>query len=141
MTTKFKIIGGFVIMIILLAGMAGIGYNDIQKSSENFTNYRRQARINVATSDVLINLSQSVAKTYDFVTTRDSKAIAGAHKDLDELNEIADGAYAETHIDYRKQAFTDMKKTGGAAQGGGSVHPEKHHRTDEAVQRGCPPQL
>ncbi|MCC8194036.1 MAG: methyl-accepting chemotaxis protein [Deltaproteobacteria bacterium] len=110
MTTKWKIIGGFVVMILLIMGMAGLGYYDIQTASDGFVSYRRQARVNVATSDMVTNLSQSVAKTYDFISTRDPKAIEAAQKDLDEFVEVADNGIAETHIEYRKQAFEEMKK-------------------------------
>jgi len=110
MTTKFKIIGGFVTMIVLIAGMAGLGYYDIQTASDGFTSYRRQARVNVATSDMMTNLSQSISKTYDFLSTSDPKAIEGAQIDLDEFNDIVDTAISETSLEYRKQTFASFKK-------------------------------
>ena len=97
-------------MILLITGMAGLGYYDIQVASDGFDSYRRQARVNVATSDMVTNLSQSVAKTYDFVSTRNPELIKGAHTDIDEFNALADFGASETHIDYRKLAFADAKK-------------------------------
>ena len=41
---------------------------------------------------------------------KDPKIIAAAHKDIDEFNAIADTAHSETHMDYRKTAFMEMKK-------------------------------
>ncbi len=110
MTTKGKIIGGFVVMVLLIMGMAGLGYYDIQVASEGFVSYRRQANVNVATSDMITNLSQSVAKTYDFITSRNQERMKDALTDIDEFNAIVDNGMAVTRLEYRKQAFTDLKK-------------------------------
>ena len=110
MTTKIKIIAGFVIMILLIGGMASLGYIDLQESSNNFVDYRRQARVNVASSDMGTNLAQSIAKTYDFMSNYDSKLIDGALKDIDEFVELATTGEQETHIAYRKEAFAALKK-------------------------------
>lgn len=37
MTTKHKIIAGFTLMVVLLGAVAFLGYTDIQKSSDGFT--------------------------------------------------------------------------------------------------------
>ena len=110
MTTKFKIIGGFVVMILLLAGMAGLGYYDIEQVSNGFVSYRRQARVNVAASDMVTNIAQSVSKTYDYVSTRNAELIKNAHEDIDQFIQIADTAMSETSLEYRKQTIGDLKK-------------------------------
>jgi hypothetical protein len=62
MTTKYKIILGFVIMIALQAAIAALAYRDIQNASGNFTEYRRLTRFNVSTSDLKAALNMAVAK-------------------------------------------------------------------------------
>lgn len=75
MTTKFKIILGFALMVILLGGLAGLGYVDIEKSSNAFVEYRRQSRLNVAISDMGTNMAMGVAKIFDFAYSGDQQAV------------------------------------------------------------------
>ena len=88
MTTKHKIILGFVIMVALQATIAALAYRDIQNASDNFTEYRRLARFNVNTSDLKAALNMAVAKTYIFVDSSIPEAIdeamqqSGAFSDL-----------------------------------------------------------
>ncbi|MDL2285646.1 methyl-accepting chemotaxis protein [Desulfovibrio sp. OttesenSCG-928-F07] len=80
MTTKIKIIVGFVFMIVLLAGVATLGYVDVQGSSNAFVEYRRMARFNVGTSDMSATLYRTAAVTYRFMLTATPAAGEEAEK-------------------------------------------------------------
>lgn len=90
-------------MVILAAGMAGLGYVGIQTASDGYQNYRLDARMNVAISDMMTNLIQSVSKTYDYLSSGDAALIADAQKDLDEFSSIAEQSGAEAKAEYRKK--------------------------------------
>ena len=110
MTTKFKIILGFVIMILLLGGMAALGFYAIQQASDGYVSYRRQARVNVAVSDMGISLSKSMAKTYDFISSLDEKAMDEGGKEIAKFEQGAVQAEGETSIPYRKEALQKLRK-------------------------------
>ena len=52
MTTKYKIIAGFAVMILLLTGSAYIGYKGIRDASESFHSFSQRAHLDVALSDM-----------------------------------------------------------------------------------------
>ena len=114
MTTKVKIISGFIIMILLNMGVSGLGYYDIQVASDGYNNYRRHARINVASSDILIGLSTAISKTHNFISNRTPEIINSALKDLERVVTIADTAYNEAVDETRKQMFSKVKAQVGA---------------------------
>ena len=73
MSTKWKIILGFIVMILLLATVALIGYTSLSGATRVFTEYRRLARLNVLTSDLLANQASAVAAVRLFRITADPK--------------------------------------------------------------------
>lgn len=108
MTTKMKIIIGFVIMILLLGGMAALGCIGIQKSSSDFVEYRHQARSNVAASDILWNMALAISNTYDFVSTQDNALIEQALLYIDAYEKLARVAQEDTTIPYRREGFLGL---------------------------------
>ncbi len=62
MTTKWKIIIGFVVMILLIGIVAAIGYFGLSGATADFTEYRRLARLNARTADLL---GHQIASTAD----------------------------------------------------------------------------
>ena len=52
MSTKWKIISGFLIMIVLAGANSVIGYTSLSDASKTFTEYSRVARINVFVTDI-----------------------------------------------------------------------------------------
>ena len=78
MTTKGKIIGGFVIMIGLLVVLVLLGYRTIQRSSDDFAEYRRLSMLNVAMSDFSTNLQSAASSLNAYVNSRDGKLITDA---------------------------------------------------------------
>jgi len=61
MSTKWKIVSGFVVMILLLGLVAFIGYNGLSGVFESFKEYQRLAHINVNFSDLRANLQASTS--------------------------------------------------------------------------------
>lgn len=110
MTTKIKIIIGFVIMILLLGGMASIGYLGFQQSSNGFITYREQARANVAASDMLGKMALAVSNAYDFVGNYNPDLITAALKNVSEYEEIAREAQKDVLDTYRKEGFASLEK-------------------------------
>ena len=109
-TTKVKIIIGFVIMIVLVGAMALLGYRDIQKSSNGFNEYRVNARVNVGVSDMQSTLARSVALSFDFMRNRDTVQMDSAAKEMAEFERLCDTVMAETQIQARKEFLAAIKK-------------------------------
>lgn len=78
MTTKLKIIFGFVLMIIITATMAAYGYVSLQDASNGFSQYRRLARGNVTISDMIASVNSAIARTYDFLDNENPSHIDSA---------------------------------------------------------------
>ena len=53
MTTKFKIIAGFIVMIVLAAVMAISGVNGLKTASGNFSEYHYLTTFTAAINDLL----------------------------------------------------------------------------------------
>ena len=75
MTTKLKIIAGFVLMVLLTGGIATLGYRDLGDASLRFDEYRRLARLSVGLSDVESDVYKALYKSYEYITTLDGKAM------------------------------------------------------------------
>lgn len=102
-TTKIRIIFGFIFMTILILGMVIIGYNYIHVASDGFSNYSTQSIINTDISDMETKLSQSVLKTYNFLSSSDNELITKSNADIDEFIKIAKEVY-------NKFDYTDKKR-------------------------------
>ena len=110
MTTKVKIIIGFIVMILLVGGIAGVGYIGVQNGTDGFGEYQRQSNINVACSDMMTGLAQATSFTYDFLSTGDEALIAEAQHGLDNFEKLAKAAHDETQIAYRQEGFSHLIK-------------------------------
>ncbi|MDL2279428.1 methyl-accepting chemotaxis protein [Desulfovibrio sp. OttesenSCG-928-G11] len=110
MTTKFKIIAGFTIMILLLGGIAVTGYFGLQSTGNGFVSYRWSARANISASDMVGAMNDALLKTFDFMRRADLDTMEGALKSADDFGEFARAAEAEATDAYRKEAFANMNK-------------------------------
>jgi hypothetical protein len=59
MTTKMKIVTGFSLMMVLLAGVSLIGFSGLSSASALFLDFSRFASLNVASSDSVSGLNAS----------------------------------------------------------------------------------
>ena len=71
MTTKWKIIAGFLVMIMLVGTVAAIGFRSLSGASGNFEEYRRLARLNVLYSDILAQQFAAASALRLFTTNLD----------------------------------------------------------------------
>ncbi|MCL1985900.1 MAG: methyl-accepting chemotaxis protein [Betaproteobacteria bacterium] len=78
MSTKWKIILGFVVMVLLLGAVAIIGYTNISGAMAVFKEYQRLAQLNVNTSDLLVHQADSVGSVRLFRITADPKLMEEA---------------------------------------------------------------
>ena len=110
MTTKFKIILGFVVMILLLGVVAVIGYINLQSASVGFVDFRRQAGVNVTTSDMVANMNEALSRTFDFMRTGNMETIESGIQSAEYFGELAKAAESETQIPYRQEALQALQK-------------------------------
>lgn len=75
MITKYRIISGFVFMVLIIFGVAGLSVFTIPQASRHFGEYRRLARLNVDTSDLEARLRQTTTRVSAFVHGHDTTAI------------------------------------------------------------------
>ncbi|MDR1777736.1 MAG: methyl-accepting chemotaxis protein [Desulfovibrio sp.] len=76
MTTKYRIVLGFAIMVVLLGGMAALGYLQLKATVTQFVEYDRLSDVDVATSDVEADVTASVYYLYVILDERDDKVLA-----------------------------------------------------------------
>jgi methyl-accepting chemotaxis protein len=82
MTTKWKIISGFVVMLLILGSVAAIGYSSLTGATSAFTEYQRVSRANVLTSDLLAGQNASTALTRQFLISTDPRLIESARDEI-----------------------------------------------------------
>lgn len=85
MTTKIKILGGFLIMIMLIAVLAVTSYVSTRSSSENFLSYRMRSRADLNLGSMLFSIQRMYTNFYSYLRWRDEKYMAEAAKALDEV--------------------------------------------------------
>ncbi|MCL2123089.1 MAG: hypothetical protein FWH34_03260, partial [Desulfovibrionaceae bacterium] len=73
MSTKWKIILGFIVMILLAGAVAGIGYTSLSGTVNALTEYRRVARLSRSYFQLLANQYSSLAAVRLFRLTYDPK--------------------------------------------------------------------
>jgi methyl-accepting chemotaxis protein len=112
MTTKIKIIIGFIAMIILLGGVSVFGYLKIEEASESFTNYRRTASINTLCSDMSTAMEGVLRYTEEFLRTFDAKSADSAITDVENLVKLSANARGLTKLESRTKMFDSMQQRG-----------------------------
>ncbi|MDR2893400.1 MAG: methyl-accepting chemotaxis protein [Deltaproteobacteria bacterium] len=110
MTTKTKIVSGFALMVILLGVVAFIGYRGFQNSTTSFDESLRLARLNVFSSDIVVETNAATLDVYRFLDNiEDTGAIDQAHKSLANLIKITDDALGFIILPERRQFMELMK--------------------------------
>jgi hypothetical protein len=91
MTTKIKIIAGFLTMILLLAFVSTIGYRGLSNVSVLFEDFVQAASQNVATSETVSHINAAAFYLEKFMRLSDSKdmgrSIASQEKSLESMRE------------------------------------------------------
>lgn len=109
MTTKWKIVSGFVIMVILIVTIVFIGYRGLHKSSEGFNEYRRLARLNVSISDMEIEVNRIASKLYAYIYNEDEGYIDSAKKDLKSFHDLIADSEEFSRQASTKEVFAALK--------------------------------
>ncbi|MDR2604891.1 MAG: methyl-accepting chemotaxis protein [Desulfovibrio sp.] len=73
MSTKIRIISGFIVMIIILAGVSILSYTGLNKASTLFLDFVRVVRLNVATGDIEKGINTSAYYLEKFMRLSDAK--------------------------------------------------------------------
>jgi methyl-accepting chemotaxis protein len=108
MTTKFKIINGFAIMIVISTVVAAFGLVELKSAEESFTTYRRFARVNVIGSDMNNEASNLLRHLNAFLEEFNPALIDTALSALDAYAAHVKEARAVTHIAERQTALDEM---------------------------------
>jgi len=114
MATKWKIISGFLIMVLLLGTVATIGYRALVSASEEFVEYRRLARLNVRFSDILTNQYASSAAVRLFDSSLDPKLMVEAREAIKNAQTIATEAKNYTDLPTTVAILNDVLSRGNA---------------------------
>ncbi|MDR1776352.1 MAG: PAS domain-containing protein, partial [Desulfovibrio sp.] len=109
MTTKYRIILGFVVMVVLLGGMAALGYSSLRTTVTQFVEYKRLSDMNAAASDMEAGMSASVYYLMAILDDRDDKALADFRKNVQRASENAKRCLDLTLE--RKAIFSDILKS------------------------------
>jgi len=88
MSTKWKIITGFVVMILLTSIIAAIGYISLSGATGAFTEYRRLASLNVRYAGMLANKYALMAALHAFSLSMDPKDADEARRILRDTHDI-----------------------------------------------------
>ena len=117
MTTKYKIVAGFVIMIILIGTVAFFGYLNLEKSSDGFTLYRRNANINIAVSDMATALTRSAQAFADQVDYGDAASLKRMADSLERYEKLALTGKELTELPERVAALDRLIEGGRTVRG------------------------
>ncbi|MCL1915525.1 MAG: methyl-accepting chemotaxis protein [Desulfovibrionaceae bacterium] len=110
MSTKWKIISGFVVMILLMGTVAVIGHLGLSNATDSFTEYRRLARLNVSYSDLLANQHASVAAVRLFRIGLDPKLMEEARSLLKANRDLAANAKAFAKREATMNTLIEVEK-------------------------------
>ncbi|MDR1947304.1 MAG: methyl-accepting chemotaxis protein [Desulfovibrio sp.] len=112
MTTKIKIIIGFGLMIVLLAGMAVLGIIQLRGSADSFSLYRRYARVNVIASDMSVSTSDMLRNINLFLRNYDPKMVEYALDKADSFVNLTKEAISLSRVESRIQQLNAMEQLG-----------------------------
>lgn len=75
-----RIMGGFVIVLIMMFMLAFIGYKSLSKSADYFVAYERMATLNVLFSDLLYDMESAKYRMSEFEDSYDANDVTAAKK-------------------------------------------------------------
>ncbi|MDR2893326.1 MAG: methyl-accepting chemotaxis protein [Deltaproteobacteria bacterium] len=111
MTTKWKIIAGFILMILLTGVVAVIGYISLSGATNAFTEYRRLARLNVRTSDLVANQNSATSFMRQFLLYADPGQLAEAREVIKANQAILEESKTLTAYKETQDALSAMERS------------------------------
>ena len=110
MTTKYRIILGFLLMMALLGTVATIGYRDIQETSDGFQEYQRFARFNAETSDLVAAVYKANGEIFKFLDNNEVEHTNAARASIARAGELIAEARKDVRLQTRKDTLTAVEK-------------------------------
>ncbi len=111
MTTKYRIIFGFLFMISLLTGMVIFAWLRLDGASDGFDSYRVEARTSVNANSADALMREAKDKMSNFVITLDKSFAEQARKDLEgSLRYVEEARKVETHPDDIRKLDEQMNR-------------------------------
>ncbi len=97
-------------MIALIALVAGIGYFGLSGATDSFTEYRRLARLNVITSDLVAHQLGATSDIRQFRITVDPKEMQSARGQIQENQKLLDDAEDLTSLPQTRNSLLEIEK-------------------------------
>ena len=110
MTTKRKIIMGFLLVNVLLIVVAIIGYRSLSVSSEGFRRYDELAHSNVELSDMQTELYTQAYRLQLFITTREKKDADAAIDSMKRMIDLGNQVAANMKIETNRKNMAELLK-------------------------------
>jgi methyl-accepting chemotaxis protein len=111
-TTKQKIIFGFVSMILIIVVVAALGYRSLEESTTGLNTFRRYARLNVESSDALAHFNEAATMMNLYLAGRDEKNIQAAYASLAGMDKNLEAAIKDIYIPKNREMAEKIRKTG-----------------------------
>ena len=113
LTTKRKIIAGFVIMVLLLGAVAVIGYRSLSGASNSSADYARLAELNIHLSDILANQNAATAAMRQFLISHNPEAMTQARKFIHDNQGLAKETMSLTKDEEILRVLEEVHSRGG----------------------------
>jgi len=108
MTTKRKIIFGFLFLGVIIISMAGYGYRGLQQSSDHFEEYNRLALLNAGTSDLTTAFGEISTAIYRFLDDNNPQQLEKARKSISDARKIIADSLQGVKRSERRAALQTM---------------------------------
>ncbi|MDL2267262.1 methyl-accepting chemotaxis protein [Desulfovibrio sp. OttesenSCG-928-G15] len=108
MTTKNKILAGFAIVVLIMGVVAFFGYSGLQNATNNFNEYRRLARFNVLTSEMVAAMNRALGAIYLFTTTDETKNLDEARSELKKISALVTEADEFISLPERRKVLEQL---------------------------------
>lgn len=109
MTTKYKVIFGFLLMLLLLGGVSFIGYQGFNNASDSFAEYDRLSKFNVNTSDIELSVFKSAYEVNRALVINDFSLMDKGMDAIKRAKDLVDDSLALVHKPERKQTLEEMQ--------------------------------
>ena len=108
MTTKYKVITGFLLMLLLLASVSFIGYRGFSDASASFDEYNRLSRFNLNLSDIETEIYRSAYEVNRALFTNDLSLMDKADKAVESAIELTTHSMTLVQDARRKEILQQM---------------------------------
>ncbi|MBF0398703.1 MAG: MCP four helix bundle domain-containing protein, partial [Desulfobacterales bacterium] len=105
-----KIVAGFVILLVILCGIAVIGYNSLSNSNDGFSAYRNLARDTNLAGRIQANILKARLNVKDFIATSDDDDIKQVNKWVNTIKEFVKEGEKEILNSKRAAMIVEISK-------------------------------